>query len=235
MIQPNKNKTKLATTNAFDTEQHRVNFDSSNQDYLDEGINPFLNQFVDLQAEDPYNELRANRQSWGSKASTGLGRVGVKVVAEVAKIPGYLAGIPMAIGQTKADGIEAMTNNAWIRSINELNEKINTDFLPVYTTKAVKEGNLSDNIFSTAFWATEGADGIGFMLSMLVPGAILKSVGLGSSLYKTSLKGLSLMNKGSQYAKIAQAARQAQQLGLTASKFDVGVATLANTYLEAAA
>ena len=49
----------------------------------------------------------------------------------------------MAIGQTKADGIEAMTNNGWIRSINELNEKINTEFLPVYTTKAVKEGKLN--------------------------------------------------------------------------------------------
>lgn len=209
---------------------------SENMDYLTGDENPHTYQGgMDIYSNDPFEELRAQRQSGWTQAALIAPRTSVKIISEVAKIPGYLAGIPMAIGQTKADGIEAMTNNSWIRSINELNEKINTEFLPVYTTKAVKEGNLWDNITSTAFWATEGADGIGFMASMLVPGAILKSVGLGSSLYKGSLKGLSLMNKGSQYAKIAQAARQAQQLGLTSSKFDVGVATLANTYLEAAA
>ena len=85
-------ETSKAVDNKYNTSfknaQLNLNTDLTNRDYISEYDDPFNtdNGLTDL------NELRANRQSWESKATTGLGRVGVKVVAEVAKMPGMIGG-----------------------------------------------------------------------------------------------------------------------------------------------
>ena len=106
-------------------------------------------------------EHRAQNQPWLHKAGSGLGRVGVKVLAEVAKMPGMIGGALAAPFAEEGEGWETLVNNSWIKKINQMNEYINSEVLPVYVKKAVEEGNLWDNITSIDFWATEGADGIG--------------------------------------------------------------------------
>lgn len=225
------------------------NFDlSKNKDHLEGWENPHtIYGGLDTSSTDPFNELRASRQS-GELILKGLGRATNKFTAELVKLPGYLSGLVQGTGEQISDLVkgkdehnflETATNNAWIKGVEEVSQNINEELMPVYVSKAVKEGNLWNNITSGEFWATEGADGVGFMTSMLVPGAILKSLGLGNALYKGSIKSLAAVSKigkgATAYQKLAQAAITAEKLGLSASKFDVGAATIANTYLESAA
>ena len=109
-------------------------------------------------AEADYNDIqgsiaehRAQNQPWSHKAAAGLGRVGVKVVSEVAKMPGMIGGAIMAPFAKENEGWDTFVNNSWIRTINQMNEDINSEALPVYVKKAVSEGNLWDNISSIDF------------------------------------------------------------------------------------
>jgi len=221
--------TKLATTNAFDTERHTADINTSNQDNLNEGVNPYLNQFADINASDPFNEIRANNQSWQSKSLSGVGRILTKATSEIAKLPGVVVGSIAAPFAEDGQGFETAFNNPWVKAVNKLNEDVNTELLPVYVKKAVSEGNLWDNISSVDFWATEGADGIGFIASMLAPGAALKSLGLGNKILGTTAKGLSMINGE---AKLAGATQALTELGITAEGIDLTATTLANTLFE---
>jgi len=226
---------KLAKTNAFDSEIHRVNFDSSNQDELRPGINPFLNQFVDLNAEDPYNEIRASNQSGLEQIGLGLTRATVKATTEIAKLPGVIGGMIVAPFAEEGQGMDVAFNNGWIKAMEGLNEDINTDLLPVYTAKAVKDGNLWDNISSTSFWATDGADGLGFIVGMMAPGAIFEYAGLGGKL----IQGLSNSTKLAKYTTMVGKAEEAVSalkfMGVTGKNIDSGLAVLGNTILESGA
>lgn len=215
---------------------------SANKDYLEGWENPHsIYGGLNTQSIDPFEELRAINQPWSHKALSGAVRVSTKIISEVAKIPGYIGGLGGGIYGEISDSItgkneysftEQAFNNGWVKAVEQINQNINEEALPVYVKKAVKEGNLWDNITSIDFWATEGADGIGFMASMLVPGAILKSLGLGSKMMNATSKLASWSGKSQQLAKVA---RGVEKLGLNAQKFDVFNATVANTYLEAAA
>lgn len=203
-----ENLTKKSN-NIFDNAKKDLSLDLTNRDYISEYDDPYN---TDMGMTD-LNELRANRQSGVTKGLTGVGRIATKVVAEVAKMPGMIVGGLAAPFAEEGEGWETFVNNSWIKSINEANEYINEDILPVYVKKAVQEGNLWDNISSVDFWATEGADGIGYIVSMMVPGTALK--GLGAGKYLSQVKGL----KGL----------------ISAQKADVVTATIANTLFEAGA
>lgn len=226
----NADNLKLANQNAFDFEQHQVDFDSSNQDFLPYQVNPFLDQFADLSSNDPYAEIRAQNQSDLNKGLKGVGRALTKGVAEIAKMPGVIGGLIAAPFAEEGEGFETAFNNEWIKSINNLNETVNTELLPVYVKKAVEEGNLWDNISSVDFWATEGADGIGYIASMLAPGAALKSLNIGNKILGTTAKGVALAN-GEQ--RLAGATRLLTEMGVTAQGIDLTAITLANTLFEA--
>jgi len=226
---------KLATNNAFDTEVHRINFDSSNQDELREGINPLLNQFVDLNAEDPYNEIRASNQSGAEQLTKGLGRATSKALTEVAKLPGVIVGSMAAPFAEDGKGMDTAFNNSWIKVLDEVHEKVNTDLLPVYTAKAVKEGNLWDNISSSSFWATDGADGIGFVAAMFVPGAIFQYAGLGGKLINTLANSSKLAKYTSMVGKAEDAVNTLKFMGVSGRNIDSGMAIFGNTIFEAGA
>jgi len=176
------------------------------------------------------NENRAQNQPNINKIGAGIGRIGIKAISEIAKMPGVVGGILAAPFAEEGEGWNTAFNNQWIKSISQFNEDINSELLPVYVKKAVSEGNLWDNISSVDFWATEGADGIGFIASMLAPGAALKSLNLGSKVLGTTAKGLSMVNGE---AKLAGAVRTLEGLGITANNIDLGAMTMANTLFEA--
>lgn len=179
------------------------------------------------------NEHRYNEQSGWTQMAAGIARVGTKAATEVLKMPGYLGGAVAAIGAEKNQGWDTAVNNWWIKGLNNFNETINEEALPVYVGKAIKEGNLWDNISSTSFWATEGADGAGFIASMFVPGAIFKSIGLGEKIMGATAKTLELAS-GEQ--KVSNAVRMLSKLGIrTPEQFDVAGTAIANTLAESAA
>lgn len=219
---------------------------SSNMDNLQGWENPLTfqggNNITDI--NDPLKEVRAINQSGWAKAAKIAPRVSAKILSEIVKLPGYIGGL---VGGTYGEISDAITdkneysfteqafNNGWLKTVEQMNQEVNKELLPVYVKKSVEKGNLWDNISSVDFWATEGTDGIGFMASMMVPGAVLKALGLGAKMARGAEATLALANKGTQYQKLMAGARKAAELGLNAKNFDVFNATVANTYLESAA
>jgi len=234
----------LVLNNAFNQEQHRVNFNSLNQDEVREGTNPFLDQFVDLEAEDPYNELRASNQSGIEQLGLGLVRAGSKAAQEVSKLPGVIAGAIQATAENTQDlisgkdehsFIDTTFNNGWIKAMDQIGEKINKDYLPVYTKKAVETGDLWDNISSTSFWATDGADGLGFIIGMMAPGAAFELAGLGSKLIGAASNSAKLAKYTSMAGKAEEGVSALKFMGITGRNIDSGLAVMGNTLFEAGA
>jgi hypothetical protein len=231
----NSSNVKLANTNAFDFELHRVDFDSSNEDYINETTNPFLNQFADFNSNDPYNEIRSYNQPWVDKAGALLGRATVKALTEVAKLPGVIGGMVVAPFVKDGEGMDMAFNNAFIRVFDDLNEAAKTELMPVYVKKAVSEGNLWDNITSIDFWATDGADGIGFIAAMFVPGAIFEYAGLGGKLIKGLSNSKKLASATSMTGKAESGVNAAKFLGMSGKAIDSRLAVMGNTIFEAGA
>lgn len=177
-------------------------------------------QFNETDPLGSINENRAQLQSPWAKAALGVSRAVVKAGSEIAKIPGVVGGLiggtigeisDLTTGEDNNDFIRTAFDNAFINSVTKLNDIYNEDIAPVYVKKAVSEGNLWDNISSVDFWATDAADGIGYIASMMVPGALLKGAGVGRAIAQSSpLRGV-----------------------VSASQADVATATIANTLLEA--
>ena len=137
---------------------------SENSDYIEGWENPhtYAGGF-DTNVYDPFEEIRANNQSDLNKISKIPTRISVKIAAEVAKIPGYIAGLAGGIGGEISDKFtgkdeynftEQAFNNGWVKAVEQLNQNINEDLLPVYVKKSIKEGSLWDNVTSPDFWST---------------------------------------------------------------------------------
>lgn len=211
--------------------------DITNDDFLPDNFS----YASDYDAE----ELRAQNQPWISKAGAGVARIGVKVGAEVLKMPGVIGGIVGGIagqiedgvtGEDNTDFVQTAFNNTWIKAINDGNDYINNEALPVHVKKAVEEGNLWDNVTSMDFWATEGADGIGYIVSMLAPGAAINKLGLGSALTKS---GSAIFRSAPKFSKAAsnieKSAEVLNKARVTANNIDLWTSTMANTLFEAGA
>lgn len=184
------------------------------------------------------NEIRAQRQPWIAKAGAGVARATTKAGIEIAKMVPVITGLiggtvgqiaDLATGEDNTDFLETAFNNSWIKGLDNINEEINTELLPVYVRKAVKDGNLWDNITSIDFWATEGADGIGYMAAMLAPGAIINKFGAGAKIFK----GLNKL--GAMGSKLDDAVMGLGKLGITPKNADIYSAAFANTLFEAGA
>ena len=193
---------------------------------------------------DSINEHRANEQSGFGQLGLGFGRAGTKAIAEIAKIPGVIAGTVGGIagntsdlitGKDEYDFVENAFNNPWIKAIDGAQKDFNDDILPVYVSKAVREGNLWDNVSSTAFWATDGADGLGFIAGMMVPGALFEYAGLGAKLISSISNSKKLANLVSLSGKAEEGTQIAKLLGMSGKGIDGKLAVLGNTYLESGA
>lgn len=140
-----------------------------------------------LQLEDleDISNARGEAQSGAEKLVMMFPRIGSKIVTEVAKIPGEVYGAAeWAAKGFGIENIEESFNNAWVSTIDKAGQDLNEAFLPVYKRKEVEEGGLFRQLISPEFWGTEFADGVGFLVSMMAPGAALRGIGLGEKLIK---------------------------------------------------
>jgi hypothetical protein len=131
---------------------------------------------------DNLNEIRANRQGLGYEITGGIGNAVVKTLAETAKLPGVAQGI-VEWGLTGFDTqqIDKAFKNQWLTNIDNLDAAYKETF-PVYIQNAVNEGTVGDMLSSPEWWATTGADGVGYMASMMLPGAALSKLGAGAKI-----------------------------------------------------
>jgi len=121
-------------------------------------------------------------QSVLGNVAKGVGRTIGKGLTEILKTPGYVGGLAMAannelLGEGK-NSMSLAVDNAWINAFESLDQNIK-DFMPVHIQQEVQDGGLWDKMTDSGWWATTGADGVGFMLSMFAPGAALKAMGVG--------------------------------------------------------
>lgn len=176
----------------------------------------------------------------------GVGRTIAKVGTEILKTPGYVGGAAMGIsnelfGDGK-DSMSMMVDNSWVNAFESLDEQTKA-LMPVHISQEIQDGNILDKMGSGAWWATQGADGVGFMLSMFVPGAIAKLAGSGKA-----LAGLAEVIANTKLGKItaapkllglspevAELAGQARAGQAWINGADGIVAATVNTGLEAAA
>ena len=151
-------------------------------DKVDEGYGTMGNSGYAVQA---INEAKAANQGFWELTAKGLGNVAGTIVTEVGKTPGYIGGLAGAgANEVFGDGKNSMSmivDNSWVNAFERLDESIK-DTIPVYISQQVQDGKLLDKLGSGEWWATTGADGLGFMLSMFVPGAAAKALGVGSKI-----------------------------------------------------
>lgn len=191
---------------------------------------------ADFNENDPLgsiNEHRANEQSGWTQLGALPFRATAKAATEVAKLAPIIYGVGKAIFEdNETSALEDIFNNEGIKALDEMNQKINTELLPVYVKDSVKNGTLMDNLLSTSFYATEGADGIGFMASMFAPGMILSKLSLGSKL----IGGLSKVSKLTKMVEGTEGSVQVLKgLGWSARAIDSKIAVLTNSMIEAGA
>lgn len=202
---PNQEQRYTQPTYSPTLGEHNINVEEYS-DYIPTGV--FDNKTLD--------ETRAQNQSTTERWLRAVPRLVSKVGIEVAKTPGYLYALGEA-GLTESTLAESM-NNAWLDGLDKADQSVKDQFA-IYTPKAVKEGNLWDNISSASFWTNEGVDGAGFLIAMMAPGAALKGIGLAAK--ATSIAG-----------KLGAGSARAANIG---SKIELGTATLMNTTLESMA
>lgn len=231
-LKKNKNKPSphLLSNNYTSGEKTKGNYNLTNDDYMTGYENP--------ETED-LNELRAVRQSWQDHLGIGAVRTVAKAATEIAKLPGVIGGIGImaADGLTggnlvaENEGFETAFNNQWIKYFDGLNEDVK-EALPVYVKESVKNGDFFEKIGSSATWASEGADGAGFMLGMLAPGAIFKFAGGANALFGASIKAAKL----AKYGEGIEAGRKAlMEAGITINRIDQFMIPAFNTLSEAGA
>ena len=166
------------------------------------------NLFSEVITSGQYNDIRGEQQSRIDKVVNAIPRLASKIGTEIAKTPGYLyAGIEALGDKSLAETLD----NAWLNGLDNADKAVKDEFA-IYKPKSVREGNLWDNVTSTSFWTDEGVDGVGFLLSMMAPGAALKATGIAGKLAK-----LPMLSK------------------LGAANIELGNATILNTGLEAMA
>ena len=176
---------------------------------------------------DYYKDMYSEDQSWVNKTMHGVGRAATVLGFEVAKmVPGIIGLGAAAIGNT-IDGIflegDQFDGMSWInnKAVQWLDEKEQAakenPYLAIYSNSAYDKMNWTEKLSKVDFWATQGADGIGFMASMFVPGAVLKGLGLigrGAGAFAKLGQSTELLGLG----KEAQALMKASTLATEAEK-----------------
>jgi len=215
---------------------------------LEEGFSLLGNSnlALDTQRQNQYED-----QGIGELLAKGVGRTLGKIGTEVLKMPGYAGGAVMALGnETLGDGKNSMAlavDNAWLKAFSSLDEEVKS-WMPITISKDIEEGSIWNKAASGSWWATQGADGAGFMLSMFVPGAITKIAGVGKGiagltevLANTRLgKGVrvakNLITSGDDIAGMSSLANQPYQIGKAFARNADGITSaLMNTTLESMA
>jgi len=196
-------------------------------------------------AQEVVEDVRAENMPGWDKFKRGTGRAVVKLLTEVAKLPFVVGGLIGGIGGEMAQWVDGdeeahqffktAFDNQWIQTLDKIDEEAKAA-MPVYMRESVREGSLMDHLTSGEFWATDGADGIGFMASMFVPGTILSKIGAGARIANGLARGskaLSVFSKSEKVSELLMKGGKFFDKASVAEKISQGSFALANTFVEA--
>jgi len=141
-------------------------------------------------AQSTIDESVADAQGGLEIGAKLLWNVGSTFLTELPKTLGYVGGAVIGglgqvvdgfTGKDETNFMDTMVNNSFVNAFEQLNEAAKAQF-PVHLSKDIQEGGLLAKATSGQWWASTGADGIGFLLSMMVPGQLLKAAGIGNAI-----------------------------------------------------
>jgi hypothetical protein len=182
------------------------------------------------------NEQRAQLQPWGEQMAIGAGRIVTGVVNELLKMVPQTVGI-MGYGMDKLAGGEVnlgeYVNNSVTEFIQNNLKDTYDENVPVYISKAIQEGTLVDNIGSSSFWATEGSDGLAFLLSFLGPGIAMKGAGLIGGAGKLGTIGEGAMMLQGALGRTGLLTKNTALAVNRAKNVESGVVAMVNGFMEA--
>lgn len=174
--------------------------------------------------------LRASNQSGGKQLWNGFWSRTASIVPKVGQGIGHVLGFGSSVlkgGINSWDPsdwkVEDMYDNAIVKAFQDLDEGIK-ETIPVYQSKAYTEGNWTQKMFTTSFWATDGFDGLAFLASAYVPGAAIGKLGKIS----TALRGMEKSKRALNFAKQLE-----KVTDFTGVDSKLAVSTLYNTVSEA--
>jgi hypothetical protein len=159
------------------------------------------------------------QMAWGQPTGLKLAaipfRAAITALESVASIPGTL----YALGDWAAQGFSEdefanAFSNGLLTAVSNTSEDIKDKAFSIYTPAEVANGNLWRNLGSSSFWATQGADGIGFLVGAYLTGGIPVASGLGKGL----TAGLSKLGIGKGVAGTANIADDILNAAAKASK-----------------
>jgi len=201
---------------------------------------------------DYYKDMYSEDQGWVNKLFHGVGRAATVLGFEVAKmVPGIIglgaAGLgnigDLISGEDNFDGMSWINNKA-VQWLDEKEQAAKENpYLAIYSNSAYDKMNWTEKLSKVDFWATQGADGIGFMASMFVPGTLLKGLGIigrGAGAFaklgqSTELLGLgrkvaTTLNEGLMAGKIGLGATEAEKIAYAATALGTDASELAGAY-----
>lgn len=228
--------TLKATANPIQTSTGGNELETLTPFQIEEGKGTLGNSQYQQQALQ--NQLSNDEDFW-SLTAKGLKNLAGTVVTEIGKTPGYIGGGLAAVGNELfsdgKDSMKMMVDNSWVNAFESMDESIK-NFMPVNISKEVQEGNLGDKLSSGAWWATTGADGVGFLLAMYGPGALLKAGKVGQRIMggieKLSETGVDVAN----WMNLPMDALKPYKMSLnTARNVDGYTAAITNSVVESAA
>lgn len=189
-------------------------------------------------------EQRALAQTKGELLGKGLLNLAETVVFGVLGTPGEVAS-----GIGILSGSDSLVDNFYKRAMDSISESVGS-LSEVYTPPSLEEGSLGEQIFNPYFFAKEGAEGVGTMLSLMIPGRWVASLGTGAKIGKTLSKLGKLENVAADGTRLLAESPNAfgkfliKNLGSTGrgidfgklgANIDSGLAVAVNTLIEASA
>lgn len=129
------------------------------------------------------NDAKAAQQSWYGNLYRGTGNALSTLVTGVLSIPGYLGAMGEAAFTDKTIG--ETTDNAWINYFDSLKKDLGEDWFKTYVPTDIQDGRWYEKAMSGSWWATTGADAIGQMASLILPGQVFKAASFGAKASKS--------------------------------------------------
>ncbi len=130
---------------------------------------------IDMSQEDWAGEQQGRLE----KIAYGSARFLAKFGLEVNKGAAYTYALGDALFTDKT--LPEALDNSFLQAAEHLEEDVK-ELLPIFVPKDVREGTLLDNMLSTSFYTSEGADAFGYMASSLFPPLALSKLGSATKL-----------------------------------------------------
>ena len=129
------------------------------------------------------DDFYGKREAWYETTGKGLMRLPVYVVNKTLHGFGFLGGLMSPWNYGTEEGIfSKAADNSLAKAMESMDDYTKNEWMPTFQEAADREKGFW-NRFATDgdFWAEDAVDGLAFMVSAFVPGAILSKVGAGAA------------------------------------------------------